>query len=117
MTDKPGVWQPPRGPVPVPPGGRATDEDLARLEEAAKFWDDPIVRALVVYKTRLDRGELTDEEADAYECEIDDAMTRRMRKWRGAPWRGGSQAALRWPPPPPDSPGGFDKARTTPPEL
>ncbi len=84
MTDKPGVWQPPRGPVPVPPGGRATDEDLARLEEAAKFWDDPIVRALVVYKTRLDRGELTDEEADAYECEIDDAMTRRMRKWRGA---------------------------------
>src|SRR5260221_12847847 len=85
MTDKPGVWQPPRGPVPVPPGGRATDEDLARLEEAAKVWDDPIVRALVVYKTRLDCGELTDEEADAYECQIDDAMTRRIRNRRELP--------------------------------
>src|SRR5258707_15827664 len=90
MTDKPGVWQPPRGPVPVPPGGRATDEDLARMEEAAKFWDDPIVRALVVYKTRLDRGELTDEEADAYEREIEEAESRRLRKWR-APRGGGGE--------------------------
>ena len=78
-------WQVPPGPLPIPPGGPATDEDLARLEEAAKFWDNPIVRALVVYKTRLDRGELTAEEVDAYEREIEDAMTRRMRKWRAQP--------------------------------
>jgi hypothetical protein len=64
---------------------RATDEDIARLEKAAKFWDDPIVRALVVYKTRLDRGELTAEEADAYLREIEDAENRRMRKWRAEP--------------------------------
>ena len=64
---------------------RATDEDIARLEELAKFWDDPIVRALVVYKTRLDRGELTAEEVDAYEREIEDAQIRRLRKWQAKP--------------------------------
>ncbi len=73
---------------PVTP--RLTDEDIARMEEAAKFWDDPIVRALVVYKTRLDRGELTDEEADAYEREIEEAESRRLRKWRALRGAGGT---------------------------
>jgi hypothetical protein len=62
---------------PVTP--RLTDEDYARMVEAHdRFWNDPIVCALVVYKTRRDRGELAAEEVDAYEREIEDARTRRF---------------------------------------